>query len=84
MTIYVCLFIFIKLVSSTGGILFINIWLVLVLGKKTVLRIMKYFLPFLKAGPKSKLCHDLIHYLVIFNALALTEKQVQTSQITAE
>lgn len=25
---------------------------------------------FPEAGPKSKLCHDLIHYLVIFNALA--------------
>lgn len=56
----------------------------LVLGKKIVLKIIKYFLPLLKVGPKSKLCDDLIHYLIIFNALALTEKQVQTSQNTAE
>lgn len=51
-----------------------NTRLVLVPGKKIVLDIIKHFLPLLRAGPKSKLCHDLIHYLIIFNALALTEK----------
>lgn len=59
---------------DTGGVLLMNTRLVLVPGKKIVLDIIKHFLPLLRAGPKSKLCHDLIHYLIIFNALALTEK----------
>ena len=50
-----------------------NTLLVLVLGRKMVLKIIKYFLPLQNAGSESKPCRDLIHYLIIFNALALTK-----------
>lgn len=58
-----------------------NILLVLVLGRKVVLKIIKYFLPLLKASSKSKPCYDLIHRLIIFNALALIKKKKASTNI---